>query len=723
MIEIRASELRLSVRETAVLLNDMMQLDLSVAAIRLLAERTEGWAAGIQLAALALHGKTPSEKSEIVHHFGGSHIFVIDYFLEEIWSQISPPLQNFLLDTAVLSRLSAPLCDAVTEGAGSQAVLEKLKHQNLFIISLDSERNWFRYHHLFAALLRARLEQEKGLSYVHALHHRASIWYQQQGLIDAAINHALQVSDLSHAAALIEEQAPLAQREGRLNTLLNWLAALPPALMHERPRLLIAQGQALFLSGQIEQAETTLQEARMVLQRLTHLPEQDELRGELATQLAIIAAQYDDPSLIIREAEEALAFLPHDNLAYRARAGHLLGIGYGMQGDTNRLVASCRQYGRLAEKAGHPFLHAHILQLLGSTHVHQGQLKEAARQYQQVINIKDQKESLPPYAGLGLIGLAEVQLEWMEIAEASANLQQGIALCEQGGIRYNSLNAYCTAVRLASAEKDRQKAGAAMGVVEEIFKANPGLPIAAVQYATCAARYWLGQGEPLLAQQRLSDPLPGTVPINADSLPIVVREFYLVVLGWTYWQLGQHEQLTAIYEKVVGTAEPAGRLARVLELSLLKASSHWQTGRAREALLDLERALAIAAPAGYRLLFLEHGHPLADILAAYLHAASDPSPSRAYAAKIAADFAAGQPAYSPAAPLSSAAPFELVEPLSQRELEVLRLLCSGRSNKQIADKLFISLNTVKKHTSNIYAKMEVNGRTQAIARAHDLHLV
>ena len=719
IIEIRAQELKLDTEEADRLLNEIMDLELTPDAVRLLAQRTEGWAAGLQLAGLALKGQSPIQKSTIVENFGGSHVFVIDYFMEEVWSRVPADWRSFLLDTAVLNRLSASLCDAVTAGQKSQSVLESLHRHNLFVIPLDSRRQWFRYHHLFAGILRARLQQEKDSAYVQELHHRAGLWYEEQRMTDTAISHLLQAGALDHAAALIESQVVPTQKQGRLNTLLGWIDALPPAIVRQRPGLQIAQGQALFLAGQTDKAQTVLNEARRLLQRLPRTAATDHLRGQLATQLAILAAQHEDTSRIIQEAQEALGYLADEYLAYRARAGHMLGVGYGLQGDTERLLAACYRYSRLAARAGHPFLQAHILQLLGSTQAHTGQLPAAAHTYQQVADMTSAPGTPAPYAGLGLIGLAEVQLEWHDLAQSARSLAQGIYLCEQGGIGYNLPIAQATAVRLALAQNDSQKAEMALAALENMMQASPALLMTAVQYAICAARYWLWQGETDRARQLLAEPLAGAGSIQVDRLPIVVREVYLVALAWAYLHGGKHEQLQRCYDSVLASAKPGGRQARILEISLLYAHDRQLNGQNEAAARALEIALEIASPAGYHLTILEHGRPVQDLLSSFARSSRGSPALRAFATQIARSFMANDPLPPPAAGSSS----DLVEPLSTRELEVLRLLSSGQSNKQIAAELSISINTVKKHTSNIYAKLVVNGRTQAIARAHDLHLV
>ncbi len=713
LTEIREEDLRLTAQETAVFLNDLLALNLSDRALSLLQQRTEGWAASLQLAALALQGQPDAQKAAIIDAFGGSHMFVMDYFLEEVWTQVDAALQAFLTRTAVLDDLCGPLCDAVTGQSGSQALLERLYHRNLFVSALDHQRRWYRTHHLFRDLLQNQLKRSATPDAIAALHARAGAWYAAHGRPEDAIRHLLHGRDYERAAACILDNARATQKAGRLNTLLGWIDALPKAVRARYPRLLVFQGQALYLSGQLEAADKTLRSAQAVVARLPDSAETRMLRGELATQLAIIASLSDDSTAIIAYAEEALALLPADDLANRARAISMLGVAYGYAGDTARLEAACQQAAQLAAAAGHPFLQAHALQLRASTQVHLGQLHAAARTYRQILAMAaDRPERRPPYIGLGLIGLADVQLEWHALADAARNLADGMMLCRQGGIGYMLLNATCTSLRLHQAQGDEAGARAMLAEMTAYLAQNRTLPLALVQWAVYAARFWLWCGDVTTAVDTISRPYPNGAPVDATRLPVVVREVYHVTEAQIALAQGQWQRVSALHDVVLATAEPAGRHGRVVELALLQALAHARTGDGAAALTSLGTALAVAAPQGHVQIFLEHGPPMATLLTRFAAAAGQPADLQQAARALAARF---EP--------QGAAHDTLVEPLSGRELEVLRLLCLGYSNQQIAAELTVSVNTVKKHAGNIYGKLGVHGRTQAIALAHERRLI
>lgn len=713
LTEIREEDLRLTAPETAVFLNDIMALNLPETAVALLQRRTEGWVASLQLVALALQGQPDARKAAIIHDFGGSHMFVMDYFLEEVWTRVDATLQAFLMHTAVLEQLHGSLCDAVTGQTGSQARLETLHQRNLFIISLDHQRHWYRYHHLFRDLLLNQLKRSMTPEAIAALHTHAGAWYAVHGRPEEAIRHFLHGRDYEQAASHILENARATQKTGRLNTLLGWIDALPAAVRAHYPRLLVFQGQALYLSGQLEAADETLRGARTVIARLPDSADNRLIRGELATQLSIIASLRDDSAAIIAHAEEALTLLPADDLANRARAISMLGVAYGYAGDTDSLEAACRQATQLAAAAGNPFLQAHALQLRASTQVHLGQLRAAERTYRQILAMATgTPEQRPPYIGLGLIGLADVQLEYHALPDAARNLADGVALCRQGGIGYLLLNAYCISLRLHQAQGDEAGARAVLAEMTAYLAQNRTLPLAFVQWAVYAARFWLWCGDVATAAETLSHPYPDGAVVDAARLPVVVREVYQVTEAQIALAQGQWQRVFTLHDTVLATAGPAGRHGRVVELALLRALAHVQTGDEAAALTSLAAALAIAAPQKRVQIFLEHGPPMAALLTRFAFAAEQPADLRQAARALAA--LSGQ---------QGAADDTLVEPLSDRELEVLRLLCLGYSNQQIATELMVSVNTVKKHAGNIYGKLGVHGRTQAIALAHELNLI
>jgi LuxR family maltose regulon positive regulatory protein len=592
-------------------------------------------------------------------------------------------------------------------------VLARLQRRNLFVVPLDDKQRWYRYHHLFGDLLGNLLRKELPLDRIHALHRRASRWYEKQGSPEEAVKHALQALDFERAASLIEQAAKTTMLHGRLNKLLDWLEALPEALLHDRPRLRFCQGWALHLSGRSDAAEQILQDAKKALQTLPPSPDSEALRGEVAALLAGIATLREDMATVIQEAQEALAYLPEHDVISRARVYVALGTACAYDDEMEQATQKWRQARDLALEAGNPFLATAAIEMLAGTQIyHQGRLREAVRTLQQVLDLGTTPEgSRLPFTGTAHALLAEIYLEWNDLDAAASYLEKGIELLQRGGIGYGQVYAYCAKARLERASGNTDGALEALRTARQATEAYPlrhmVIHLAARQVRL---RLWLGDVE---TAARWAQGDPATVKLEIlENLPLYLREVQQISLARVCLARGETEKALAILDRLRPQAEAAGLCHPASEISLLKAVALGAQGDTTAALESLERSLSLAEPEGYVRLYLDEGEPVTTLL----QQAASRGISPHFVSKLLAAFGVL------ASPFARPSTSMLVEPLTEREIEVLQLICEGCSNQQIAERLIVTLNTVKKHASNVYAKLEVSSRAQAIIRARELGL-
>ena len=707
MADVRQADLRFERSEVAGLLNEKLALNLSAQEVAILERRTEGWVAGLQMAALAL-GRRDVDRQAFIDSFADSHYYIMTYLMDEVLAKQPPEVRQFMKETAVLRRLCAPLCAAVTGNENSEALLQTLYHQNLFLIPLDEVHYWYRTHHLFANLLAARLERSYTTAEVNTLQRRAAEWYEVNGFLEEAVYHALRCGDMAWAAEVVEKHAGMVMQQGRLNTLLRWIGALDPEVLARRPRLRLSQAWSLFLSGDVASTKEILLATRRSLLQEPGLAQDEAVRGELATMMANCASMEEDVERVMAEVQEALAYLPPDDHVFRARALNAAGGAHGLAGNTEQLVAASQEVHNLALRGGNLFLAAHALSMIAEGRFHQGRLREAESASREIIDLGANLDAHipPPFVGMGHIGLAAVQLERCELAEAALTLERGFAISEKGGVGYKPLDAYCLRARLGAAEKEWQGAAAAL----EQAGAFAPLPLQKVHLAAYAVLVCLVQGDLLMAGRWLEG-------AYLQKMPVVVDEVYKTASARLSLAGENWPQVLALHDTVIAGAEQekASRVMRVVEMSLLKSLALEALEKRAEALDSLEKALNLAAPEKAVLTFLEthnlashQGQDLGLLVRALRDQGRAPQP---YTNRL-------LPLLALVGPQGG-----LVDPLSERELEVLRLIAAGKRNKEIAAALTVSLNTVKKHTSHIYEKLDVDGRTQAVARARELDLL
>jgi len=711
LTEIRAEHLRFTYSETRAFLNGMMGLDLSLDDIQALETRTEGWIVGLQLAALSMRGR--NDKHEFIANFSGSHHFILDYLTEEVLDSLPEPLRRFALQTAVLERFNAELCAAVTGEKDSDAMLTEMGQNHLFVISLDDEQRWFRYHHLFKDLLSNRLRKEFPEDFILDLYGKASRWYAARQSYDESVKYALRARDFELAAGLIERAAGDSIARGRVMTLLRWIEALPENMVLESPRLRMFQGYAIFLTGRVTQARSILYDARRLVQASPSFEGKDLFYGRLLALLATLTALGKDIEAAIDQAQEALENLPEGELVWRARAARALGVSYGFGGDTPHMIRICERAKALATQAGNRFLATEITSQIVTARIIQANLRLAEEECLQALKLFEDADKSPP-AGLVYIRLAEIALQRNNLLMAQAYVDKGIELCLQGGIGYTLLPAYCLGAILKQAAGDPGAALEAIHVAERMHHEGGSMESALV-FASFQMRLNLLLGD-VEAAWKWACGEALTVDWSADDLPIGLREFQDTLRARVCLAKNQPSEVLALYERVSATALPGGRMAWVLELGLYKALALQMLGDAPGMLAALAECLSLAAPQGYKRVFLETGAPAVALLG---EAASHGIYS-GYVGELLAAFEQPAPVRIEV-PSSTPAPVQIpVEPLSPREIEVLNLICSGYTNQEIADTLVVSLNTVKKHTSHIYGKLGVKNRAQAIAQVREL---
>ncbi len=720
LIEIRAQDLRFNKEEAEAFFNQTMGLNLPADVAAALETRTEGWAAGLQLAALALQAQPAPEqemdRAAFMRNFTGSHRYIAEYLIDEIFQQQTADVQTFLLQTSVLERLQAQLCDAVCARQDSSEILSTLHRANLFIIPLDATGQWFRYHHLFADLLRARLPRHFSKAEIATLHNQAVAWYQRNGLPSEAIRQALAARDFEYVARLVEQEARSMMFSGRAGTLRSWLDALPETAVQADPRLQIYRLWLDLMQEKVNLSPRALQERENLLRALPASPENEKLQVELTAVLCRFVALAGDTTRAAQLAEEALSRLAEGEKFFRARAYSALAVAHWLEGDAEKAKPAYDQCLSLALTSGNYSLAAHATMLRAMEQTDYGQLHAAAATYQAIVDMglqAGQKIFFP--AGQGYIGLAGIHLEWNELETAVNYLQQGMTLCRQGGLAGLSTG-HTIQAQLLQAQGDIQAAIKEIDLVGETGT-DP----------TQTARQILlriAAGD-LAAASRLAAPWANLLQHDGGGSqpPLLVLEVIKITLARLHIALGELVQAEQLLVEVQATAAPAQRHGRLIETYLGRAllgQAQNQGDIRDEAVAAFNRALALALPEGYTMLFLEGGTAVQALLQAASKDAATPEPLKQYARQLLEAF----PEYGNAARgVSAGAAAGLVEPLTPREMEVLQLVSAGDSNQAIADKLVITVRTVKKHITNILGKLSASNRTQAVARARELGLL
>jgi LuxR family maltose regulon positive regulatory protein len=700
MIELREADLRFTQDETAHFLQNLMALQLGPDEVHVLHSRTEGWAAGLQMAALSMRGR--EHLADFARSFSGSHEYVVDYLTDEVLARQRDAQKTFLLQTSILGQLCGPLCDAVTGQVDSHQRLEQLKADNLFTLSLDDERHWYRYHRLFADLLQQRLLKQQP-DQIPELHRRASNWLAENGFPLEAIHHALQAGDGRRGADLIEGviEQPATWNTINATMLMAWLERLPAPILQARPRLRLYQARAYTVKGYTEKADVLLQALEEKLrQEAPPGAESDSLLDQIAADRVSNAILRGQPRRAVDFAEQALAEIAQDKLPARLRLETILGLAYYQVGDVKRAAQAYARAAAAAQVVGVPAVVASLKTGMAKVNILRGRLREAAQDCAEACQLAEVDHVRTAAAGPALVTWAEILSEQNELQQAQALLGQGIELLLKHGPVHALAMAYVTQARIQQAKGQYEEALQALRQAAQLAAGQPG-SMTARGIAAQRARLWLATNNLVAAEQWSAE-------YRLTAAGEYTREFEELTLARVYLARERADTAISLLATLLAAAEQAGRLGSVIEILVLQALALAATTGVNKAIPSLARSLALAEPQGYARLYIDEGQSLARLLAATAAAGHQ----AAYAHQL-----------LQAMPLGEQRQAALVEPLSQREMEVLQLIEQGLSNRQIAQELVISLATVKSHTGHIYSKLGVSSRTQAVGKARALHLL
>jgi len=729
LTELRAADLRFTSAEAAEFLNQVMSLNLSAEDIAALETRTEGWIAGLQLAALSMQGREDS--ASFIQAFTGSHRFVLDYLAEEVLQRQPEPIRKFLLQTSILDRFCAALCNAVTERQDGKEILDILERSNLFLIPLDDQRQWYRYHRLFADVLQTHLIEVQP-DHIATLHSHAGVWYEQNGLRHDAIRHALSARDFARAADLIELAFPAMSRERQYATLLGWQKLLPDEVVRVRPVLSYECAFSSMSCGENESVEPRLRAAERWLNTGEQpespldgmiVADQEEFRrlpGMIALTRGGQALVRGDLSETVKYARRVLDLAPERDYLMIGGASAQLGLVAWTSGDIDtarRMTAEAMENLQLGRYLSPVFGCAITL---SDIQVTQGELHEAMTTLERGLQWAT-RAGAPSLAAQGAadmhVGMSSLHYEHNDLETATQCLLTSRSLGELAGLPQNPYRWRAAMARIRQAQGDLDSAIQLLEEAEGVYDGNFSPNVRPV--ATRIVRVWLAQG-------RLGEALDWArrQGLSAENELSYLREYDHITLVRVLLARylsnpadGSISEVTGLLERLLKAADEGGRKGSVIEILALQAIVYHAQGDLPAALLPLKEALMLAEQEGYVRIFLDEG----SIMLHLLRQATAREIMPDYTGKLLAAFEAGERKSQPQADLASAQP--LIEPLSQREQKILQLIGQGLSNREIGERLFLALDTVKGYNRRIFDKLQVQSRTEAIARARELGLL
>ncbi|MCB9078607.1 MAG: hypothetical protein H6631_13490 [Anaerolineaceae bacterium] len=719
LTELRAADLRFTLAEAATFLNEVMGLNLSAEVVAALEPRTEGWIVGLQLAAMSMQGR--EDITGFVQAFTGSHRYILDYLTDEVLAQQPPVTQNFLLQTAILDRFCAPLCEAVTGQGDGQSTLERLEQANLFIVALDDARQWYRYHHLFAEVLQARLRQAQP-DLEPVLHRRAREWLEQNGLTHEAINHALAGHDFEQAARLIERVHSVMWQKGEIKTLQAWLAAIPLSVWRTHPRLWLVQAWAAMTVGELSEADEQLREAEAALALLDE-DHARSLRPEVLAFRASYASLSRDPAAV-ELTQQALQLLPQDYWM-RGMLVVFLGAAYYATGDLHAAAEVLAQGRSMLSTPGMQSHRIHLLPLDGMVHHAQGQLRRAWSLIRQALDLVEPGGRPIPFVGtlFTYMCASQVLYDLNELDQVEIYLTRCVDQAVKFGSTESQVFALSGLAHLGLARDDLAAAENYTHQVEALLRTQTfNINIMAyVEY-----HHFLF----LLKQNNLTAAAAWVESHTGRPGPLIPY-FHHLARPQILMAQGNFDAALANLTTLVQEAQNTGHGRLLIKALVLQALVLQALGHTSQALPPLNQALSLAEPEGFIRLFVDEGEPMSNLLRqAHAHGIAPDYVTKLLAA-FDAEGAGRQSRLEPVegeagekSPLPPRSPTSLlIEPLSERELELLRLVADGLSNQEIAQELFLAVGTVKKHLNNIFGKLSVSSRTQAVAYARELDLL
>jgi LuxR family maltose regulon positive regulatory protein len=723
LTELRASELMFTVDEAAALLGEVAASELRDDTVEALVARTEGWAAGLQLAALSLPAQP--DVAGFVESFSGSHRYVLDYLSEEVLDQQPEAVRAFLLETSALDRLSGPLCDAVTGRTDGQAMLEAIERANLFLVPLDEVRGWWRYHHLFADLLRARLHQQQP-ERARELHRNAASWHEEHGQADDAIRHALAAHDTTKAARLVEEHIEALYVSSEEATAQRWLAALPPELVDSRPRLLLAQVRAALLSGDVQAGQDLVAAAERAFAHGADEPHQPSVgraasRANIPARLALaharIAYLRGDPDKTTEHASRILAEIGEDEWTLDTLARWNLTAAEWLRG---RLSEAERGFASTVGRwsaAGNFAVAADVSWYLGQVQRAKGRLDAALATHQHTLDVAEASHRVrPPYLGGAHMGIAQVAYQRNELDTALQHLAEGVTLCRQLADTQPLATGLATLAWIRHIEGN---AAGSLDAIDEAERVAPGHAVADLLDPVPAqrARLLLAHGDVAAAARWTEE--RGLMPDDEPSYP---REPAYLLLACVLLAQDRPDQALKILDQLRAAAMAQNRTGNLIEIQAVRALGLAALGDDDGALATLAETLTLAHPQGYVRVFVDEGPAMGALIGQLIRAQRATVPGD-YVGRLVRAFEhdmARRPSGERPTPAVVAG---LVTALSDRELEVLHLLAAGKQNQDIAAELHMALNTVKKHATHIFEKLGATNRTEATARAREFGLL
>jgi LuxR family maltose regulon positive regulatory protein len=722
--ELRAENLRFTTQEATSFLNQVMGLALSEDDVLSLETRTEGWITGLHLAALSLQEK--EDAAGFISAFTGDDRYIVDYLVDEVLAQRPKGTQDFLLQTSILDRMAGPLCDAVTGQEGGQDLLERLDQANLFIVPLDNRRRWYRYHRLFADLLRQRLAEGTNSQEINILHQRASQWYEENDFLIEAVEHALAAEDFDNVIRLIDLGAGELLMRSQQSLLLKWQDQLPRELVASHPRFCMIIAWAWVSMGHPQEAENCLQiiEGSLGTEMAEIFSERDRakeidpavqsalveiavLRIELAIEQGNISRVFELARLVLPYLEDEKRLpLFNQQQDLRTVVFFVLGLAYKISGKLGEANEALSEAAVLGQERGNVHIVAGSVGHLASVQSMQGHLHQAVSTCQRGLKlVQEMVGERSPMSGLIHAELGNLLYEQNDLETALHHLQEGIDVAKPWGLLEAFIHGYTGLARVRAAQGNWDGAFAALDELAELGQANPAMVMPAVE--TLRALLWVALGKVDAAYHWV---------MNAGLDPQGEINYHrlgeLMVLARVLIARGANIEVVDLLTRMMDTAESAGWFGRLIEMRILLALAHQAGGEREKSMVALEQALISAKPEGYVRVFVDEGHPIATLLSGAETRGIAPD----YVPKLLAAFETDNVQVEP--PSVTA----LIEPLSQRELEVLRLLKTELSGPEIADQLMIALSTMRTHTQNIYSKLGVSNRLAAVRRAEELNL-
>jgi LuxR family maltose regulon positive regulatory protein len=707
LLELRAEDLRFSLQEASDFLNRSMGIELSEEEIQGLHDQIEGWAAGLQLAALSLRHRSPTVPVAAI--ISGRQRFIADYLSQDVLDQLSEDVRGFLLRTSHLERLCASLCEAVVGTSGGQRMLEHLERQNLFVLALDDERAWFRFHPLFADLLRSELDRRHA-DEVAGLHRRAAAWYVRHDLPEQAFRHAVAGDDVNQVIEIFDKYFTAKLNGGELKVVGSWIDSLPGEWSAAYPALDLMRVGLLAYTGAFD-ACVLLVDA--IEQRLVAV-ESEDTRWQLARVLAVrcfIACTQNDLARAETYADRALRDLPAKDVGFRPGVYVSLGDAYRRNGRWEEAKERYLTALKVTHSPTVRLFSAHVFGALADLELKQGRLQNAAGYWRKALAAIWERENwgrLPlPAIGWVYIRMGELLYEWNQLAEAWDYVSRGLQHADLGGDVRALIAGYLIAARMKLTEGEVETAAEYMERVRPLVEQ--------AQFPEWTSQYERSQLELWLAQDRLRPAVTWSDevlrrPAFKERPESVVAQLAMARVLIVKGDAPSLAKGQTLIERLLQTAEE-GQMRVTIEALALKALADWRRGERAGALITLEHSLRLAEPEGYVRLFADLGLPMARVL------------QDARSRKVMSDYVDRLlAAFSRDAVMPAAGP-SLSEPLTEREMEVLRLLAAGLTNREIAGRLVVSPETVKKHGANIYGKLGAGNRTQAVARARELDLL